>query len=105
MVLYAIYRNSKPVKDQKLQPEHKDDIIINDIENANAIIGQEVIPKPVVDIETGEKKEDQKQVDQRAEKKEQDQLVANARNQTEHNNNNNSKKREAGIQLQQQREG
>ncbi|KAK7318312.1 hypothetical protein RJT34_03011 [Clitoria ternatea] len=49
MVLYAIYRKNKPVKDQKV-PEHKDDVV-ND-ENGNTTQG-------TVDIEIGEKKQDQ----------------------------------------------
>lgn len=65
MVLYAIYRNSKPVNDQKL-PEHKNDINNGEVNIVSTVTGenqpqQEVlnIPQPVVDIETGVKKEEE----------------------------------------------
>ncbi|KAK7358681.1 hypothetical protein VNO77_00619 [Canavalia gladiata] len=91
MVLYAIYRKNKPVKDQKL-PEHKDDIV-ND-ENGNRTGSGEDLQGSAsggVDIEIGEKKV------QEAEKK-QEQGV-NARDQTEHNN-----KTKEGLQQQQQQQ-
>lgn len=84
IVLYLIYRKNKPVKDQKL-PEHKDDVA-ND-ENVNTAVSGEnrgANATGFVDIEIGEKK----QVQEQAEKK-QDQQFVNARDQTEHNNNSN----------------
>jgi len=59
IVLYAMYRNNKSVKDEKL-PEHKGDIGNN--ENAAPTVSgenqeQEVNPN-AGDIEIGEKKED-----------------------------------------------
>lgn len=78
IVLYLIYRKNKPAKDQKL-PEQKDDVI-NDL-NANATVSGEnkgANTGGLVDIELGEKEEKQ------TEKKE-DQVVNNARDQTEQN--------------------
>lgn len=99
MVLYAIYRKSKPVKDRKL-PEHKGDINDENVVSAMTNDNQDVnvIPR-TVDIEIGEEKEE-KQVHQEPEKKQEQ--VANARDQTEDNNN---KTREEAFQLQQQKEG
>ncbi|KAG5058527.1 hypothetical protein AAZX31_05G189000 [Glycine max] len=80
IVLYLIYRKSKPVKDQKL-PEHKDHVV-NDENASTAVSGENQGPNTTgfVDIEIGEKK----QVQEQAEKK-QDQQFVNARDQTEHN--------------------
>lgn len=78
IVLYLIYRKNKPAKDQKL-PEQKDDVT-NDL-NANATVSGEnkgANTGGLVDIELGEKEEKQ------TEKKE-DQVVNNARDQTEQN--------------------
>ncbi|KAH1135429.1 hypothetical protein GLYMA_05G202600v4 [Glycine max] len=80
IVLYLIYRKSKPVKDQKL-PEHKNHVV-NDENASTAVSGENQGPNTTgfVDIEIGEKK----QVQEQAEKK-QDQQFVNARDQTEHN--------------------
>ncbi|KAG5031891.1 hypothetical protein AAZX31_06G159300 [Glycine max] len=87
--LYAMYRNNKPIKDQKL-PEHKGDIV--ESENVIAPTGngekqeQEVKPQGG-DIEIGEKKEENNKQDQQqsVENKKLDQV---AHDQTELNNNN-----------------
>ena len=79
-----MYRKSKPVKDQKL-PEHNGDI--NDEKVVTTVVdeNQGGTPQPI-DIEIGERKKDEKQVQQH-EKKDQ---VASACNQAENNNNNNN---------------
>ncbi|GAU45739.1 hypothetical protein TSUD_77640 [Trifolium subterraneum] len=75
MVLYAIYRNNKPVNDEKL-PEHKEDINDNQLQ----VI---VIPtQNMVDVELGENKEEKQQ------EKKQEQVEPRE-----------------GIELQQQKEG
>lgn len=88
MVLYAMYRKSTPVKDQKL-PEHKGDINNENVAPTVTDDQQEVSPQPG-DIEIGEKREenkqDQQQQQQPDQKKKEDQL---AHDQTELNNNNN----------------
>uniref|UniRef100_I1KBZ8 Bidirectional sugar transporter SWEET n=1 Tax=Glycine max TaxID=3847 RepID=I1KBZ8_SOYBN len=87
--LYAMYRNNKPIKDQKL-PEHKGDIV--ESENVIAPTGngekQEEEVKPQGgDIEIGEKKEENNKQDQQqsVENKKLDQV---AHDQTELNKNN-----------------
>ncbi|KAL5192207.1 Bidirectional sugar transporter SWEET12 [Glycine soja] len=89
--LYAMYRNNKPVKDQKL-PEHKGDIVDNNNESviAPTVNGekqeQEVKPQGGI-IETGEKKEENNKQDQQQpeENKKFDQVV---HEQTKLNNKN-----------------
>ena len=86
-----MYRNNKPVKDQKL-PEHKGDIVDNNNESviAPTVNGekqeQEVKPQGGI-IETGEKKEENNKQDQQqsVENKKLDQV---AHDQTELNKNN-----------------
>ncbi|KHN23961.1 bidirectional sugar transporter SWEET12-like [Glycine soja] len=87
--LYAMYRNNKPIKDQKL-PEHKGDIVESENVIAPTVNGekqeQEVKPQGG-DIEIGEKKEENNKQDQQqsVENKKLDQV---AHDQTELNNNN-----------------
>ncbi|KAJ1377496.1 SWEET sugar transporter [Sesbania bispinosa] len=81
MILYAMYRNNKPVQDQKL-PEHKGDIN-NIAPTVDEKQQQQVISPQQGDIEIGEKQPDDD------EKKKQDQVVAaQSHDQTELNNNN-----------------
>ncbi|CAK8568089.1 unnamed protein product [Lathyrus sativus] len=61
ITLYAIYRNSKPVNDEKL-PEHKGDAVINNEIDAKKI-------EVSIDIEIADKKEEQKD-EQHEDKKE-----------------------------------
>ncbi|XP_027356745.1 bidirectional sugar transporter SWEET12-like [Abrus precatorius] len=70
MVLYAMYRNKKPVKDEKL-PEHKGDI--NNDENVVPSVTDEN-EQGVGDIEIGGKKEEKEDEQPEPEKK-QDQVV------------------------------
>lgn len=82
--LYAMYRNNKPMKDQKL-PEHKGDIENNN-ENIAPTVSNEnqEVNTDAGDIEIGEKKEEKKEDQQEPEKKH-NQV---AQDQTELNNNN-----------------
>jgi solute carrier family 50 protein (sugar transporter) len=61
ITLYAMYRNSKPVNDEKL-PEHKGDIIIN--KNEFEPTNDEKKIEVKVDIEIVEKKEEEKKQEQ-----------------------------------------
>jgi solute carrier family 50 protein (sugar transporter) len=80
MVLYAIYRNNKPVNDEKL-PEHKEDNNNND--NQLQVI---VIPtQNMVDVELG----DNNNKEEKQQEKKQEQVEP----------------REGNIELQQQKEG
>lgn len=86
MILYAMYRNNKPVKDQKL-PEHKGDI------NSNENVAQQedqVTHQQNGDIEIGEKKEEK----QEEQNKKQDH---NVQDQTEHNNNQTGEKESCQV--------
>ena len=89
MVLYAMYRNNKPVKDQKL-PEHKGDINNN---NENVEKHEEV-----KDIEMGEKneekkeeKEEKEEKDQKKQDHEQNQTELNIKDEDKNDDNNNKK--------------
>jgi solute carrier family 50 protein (sugar transporter) len=80
MVLYAIYRNNKPVNDEKL-PEHKEDNNDNQLQ----VI---VIPtQNMVDVELGDTNNNNKEEKQQEKKQEQ------------------VEPREGNIELQQQKEG
>ncbi|OIW00248.1 hypothetical protein TanjilG_27499 [Lupinus angustifolius] len=94
MVLYAMYRKQKPVKDQKL-PEHKGDINDENLASTVTNTNHEVIPQ-LVEIEIGEEKKEQKQVQDEPEKNQ---------DQTERNNNINKTRELGGIQVQQQKKG
>jgi solute carrier family 50 protein (sugar transporter) len=61
ITLYAMYRKSKPVNDEKL-PEHKGDIIIN--KNEFEPTNDEKKIEVKVDIEIVEKKEEEKKQEQ-----------------------------------------
>ncbi|KAF7839614.1 bidirectional sugar transporter SWEET12-like [Senna tora] len=98
MVLYAMYRKNKPMKDEKL-PEHKGDI--NNTENKVEEEKQEKQVE-VVSVEIGEKKEDNKKQEEeeeeqaQLEKKKQFQGDSNEL-QTEHKKSTNNNTREAII--------
>ncbi|XP_057423282.1 bidirectional sugar transporter SWEET13-like [Lotus japonicus] len=86
IVLYAIYRNNKPVQDEKL-PQHKGDINNNNENVAPATLSDEKQKESAPqkgDIEFGEKIKEEKQVDPKVDEKKQEQ-VANG-DQTELNN-------------------
>jgi solute carrier family 50 protein (sugar transporter) len=61
ITLYAMYRKSKPVNDEKL-PEHKGDVIINNNEFEPTNDEKKIEVK--VDIEIVEKKEEEKKQEQ-----------------------------------------
>ena len=87
MVLYAIYRNNKPVKDGKL-PEQKGDIENTIIAVAEKQHQHQVNNSQPGDVEIGEKKEPENNKQGESIKK-LDQVIAS--NQTEHKNTNNVK--------------
>nr|AQY72410.1 bidirectional sugar transporter 13-like protein [Pisum sativum] len=79
ITLYAIYRNSKPVNDEKL-PEHKGDVIDitnNEIETVVPASDEKKI-EVSVDIEIVDKKEEQK--DEQAEEKKPKEQVSEVKN-------------------------
>ncbi|XP_020232894.1 bidirectional sugar transporter SWEET12 [Cajanus cajan] len=96
--LYAMYRNNKPSKDQKL-PEHKGEIQ-NDENVAPTVTGekqeQEVNSQGEGDIEIGEKKKEEK-LDEENEKKHDDQTELNKN--TNDNDNNNVKREKENCEV------
>ncbi|KAL2347074.1 hypothetical protein Fmac_001074 [Flemingia macrophylla] len=88
--LYAMYRNNKPVKDQKL-PEHKGEIE-NEGNVGPTVIDEKQEPELKSlgegegDIEIGEKKKEENQ-DEESEKKHEDQAEPNNNKNTNNNNN------------------
>ncbi|WVZ20916.1 hypothetical protein V8G54_008238 [Vigna mungo] len=91
IVLYAMYRNNKTVKDEKL-PEHKGEIDNNE-NPAPTVSGetQEQVNTDAGDIEIAEKKEEKKE-DTVAEEKRDKTYISNNNNNNEKNNNNNNEK-------------
>ncbi|KAK7350722.1 hypothetical protein VNO77_09625 [Canavalia gladiata] len=81
MLLYAMYRNNKPVKDEKL-PEHKADINNNE----NEVPTQNEENQQVAgDIEIGENKKEQEKKDEEEAEKKQDQTEVNNKGEREMN--------------------
>lgn len=99
ITLYAMYRNSKPVIDEKL-PEHKGDIVDKEIENVvvpSKTTNDEKKLEVNVDIVTVEKKEEKQDEEHDENEKKQDQVTQDKTKVKNENDNININKTEEKV--------
>jgi len=96
IALYAMYRNSKPVIDEKL-PEHKGDIVDKEIENV-VVPSKTTNDEKKLEVNVDMEKKDEKQDEEEKEKK-QDQVTQDKTKVKNENDNININKIDGGCQV------